>query len=174
MQFYTPGLSFSDSEGDPAAIGTAADGTSTFAARRNHVHAIADQTVTSRMVDLTAQTAAVATSETTTSTSYTDLATAGPAVTLSPGVTQDHFLTLSSLLSNNTLDTAAIASVAIAGAAAVDADAAFREGNANARVLSAKSVLAVAQTSGATHTMKFRAGGGTMAAQLRRIIGVAL
>jgi hypothetical protein len=31
---------FSDGEGDPAAIGTAADGTSTYAARRDHVHAI--------------------------------------------------------------------------------------------------------------------------------------
>lgn len=31
---------FSDAEGDPAAIGTAADGTSTYAARRDHVHAI--------------------------------------------------------------------------------------------------------------------------------------
>lgn len=29
---------FSDSEGDPAAIGTAADGTSIYAARRDHVH----------------------------------------------------------------------------------------------------------------------------------------
>ena len=32
-------LSFSDAEGDPAAIGTAADGTSAYAARRDHVHA---------------------------------------------------------------------------------------------------------------------------------------
>jgi hypothetical protein len=31
---------FSDGEGDPAAIGTAADGASSYAARRNHVHAI--------------------------------------------------------------------------------------------------------------------------------------
>jgi len=31
---------FSDAEGDPAPIGTAADGTSTYAARRDHVHAI--------------------------------------------------------------------------------------------------------------------------------------
>ena len=31
---------FSDAEGDPAALGTAADGTSTFAARRDHVHTL--------------------------------------------------------------------------------------------------------------------------------------
>lgn len=31
---------FNDGEGDPAAIGTAADGTSTYAARRDHVHAM--------------------------------------------------------------------------------------------------------------------------------------
>lgn len=33
-------LAFQDSEGDPAAIGTAADGTSDYAARRDHVHAM--------------------------------------------------------------------------------------------------------------------------------------
>ena len=33
---------FSDAEGDPAAIGTAADGTSAYPARRDHVHAISN------------------------------------------------------------------------------------------------------------------------------------
>lgn len=33
-------IAFNDGEGDPAAIGTAADGTSAYAARRDHVHAI--------------------------------------------------------------------------------------------------------------------------------------
>lgn len=32
------GSSFNDAEGDPASVGTAADGTSTYAARRDHVH----------------------------------------------------------------------------------------------------------------------------------------
>lgn len=34
---------FSDAEGDPAAVGTAADGTSAYAARRDHVHNLATQ-----------------------------------------------------------------------------------------------------------------------------------
>ena len=37
------GVAFLDSEGDPAAIGTVADGTSVYAARRDHVHAISGQ-----------------------------------------------------------------------------------------------------------------------------------
>ena len=41
------GASFSDSEGDPANVTTAAaDGTSNFAARRDHAHALADDVVT--------------------------------------------------------------------------------------------------------------------------------
>lgn len=37
-----PGVTFSDAEGDPAAVGTAAaDGSSSYAARRDHVHAYA-------------------------------------------------------------------------------------------------------------------------------------
>lgn len=42
---YARGVTFDDSEGDPAAIGTAADGTSAFAARRDHVHALSTATV---------------------------------------------------------------------------------------------------------------------------------
>jgi len=38
------GASFNDAEGDPAKIGTAADGTSSYAARRDHVHACDDAT----------------------------------------------------------------------------------------------------------------------------------
>ncbi len=37
---YSAGVTFDDSEGDPANIGTTADGTSDYAARRDHVHAI--------------------------------------------------------------------------------------------------------------------------------------
>jgi hypothetical protein len=37
---WVVGLGFSDVEGDPAPLGTAADGTSAYAARRDHVHAM--------------------------------------------------------------------------------------------------------------------------------------
>lgn len=40
---------FSDAEGDPANIGTAADGASTYAARRNHVHAATNAGITTAM-----------------------------------------------------------------------------------------------------------------------------
>lgn len=38
------GVTFNDGEGNPADIGTAADGTSTYGARRDHVHAHGNQT----------------------------------------------------------------------------------------------------------------------------------
>lgn len=40
---------FSDAEGDPANIGTAADGTSTYASRRDHVHAATNAGITTAM-----------------------------------------------------------------------------------------------------------------------------
>ncbi len=42
------GTSFNDAEGDPAKIGTAADGTSSYAARRDHVHACDDATTSTK------------------------------------------------------------------------------------------------------------------------------
>lgn len=39
-EWFGHGVGFSDAEGDPADVGTTADGTSEFAARRDHVHAI--------------------------------------------------------------------------------------------------------------------------------------
>lgn len=42
---YADSLTFNDAEGDPAAVGSAADGTSDYAARRDHVHAISTATV---------------------------------------------------------------------------------------------------------------------------------
>lgn len=46
------GLSFNDAEGDPAAVNTSAsDGTSAYAARRDHVHALADGVVLAEILD---------------------------------------------------------------------------------------------------------------------------
>jgi hypothetical protein len=42
---YARGVTFDDTEGDPAAIGTAAVGTSDFASRHDHVHALSTATV---------------------------------------------------------------------------------------------------------------------------------
>lgn len=43
-------LFFNDAEGDPANIGTAADGTSNFVARRDHVHAIPNDHISDAML----------------------------------------------------------------------------------------------------------------------------
>src|SRR5438132_1901438 len=76
--------------GDAAAAGAAAT-----PARSDHRHGMpGDGSVGSRQVNLTKATADVAASETTTSTSYGDLTTVGPFVTLTPGVAQTHFVTV--------------------------------------------------------------------------------
>jgi len=134
---------------------------------------ISDQSITGRMVHLGASAVAVATLETTTSTSFTNLATSGPAVTLSPGVTQDHLLTWSSQNYTDTGGAYAITSVAIAGAAAAEEDATY---NRNYNVTGAqgwsRTKLAAAQSSGATHTVKYRVSANTGTFQNREIIGI--
>lgn len=112
----------------------------------------------------------VTTSETTTSTSFTDLATSGPAVTLSPGATVDHLILIRARLSSTS--DAAFASVAIAGAAAADVDAIVHQSTA---LLQAGShVYAADVASGSTHTMKYRVGGGTGTFLNRRISAVPM
>ena len=120
---------------------------------------------------VTSGTADVTTTETTTSTTYTDLPTVGPAVTLSPGATQNHLIEVNAHLGHNAAGGEAWASVAIAGAAAVDVDAAKRRNDSTSqqethhRVTRAASVV-----SGSTHTMKYRASAATASFLNRRII----
>lgn len=113
----------------------------------------------------------VTTSETTTSTSYTDLTTSGPAVTLTPGSAVDHLIHIQSGLSNNSGNTT-YASVAIAGAAAADVDGHHQTGTPGDKHSS--SVLAADAASGATHTMKYRVSGTTGTYINRRIIAVSM
>lgn len=165
------GSSVSLSDDAPANVGTAAAGSGTEASRDDHVHAIPDQLVTSRMADLTISEATVLTNETTTSTSYVDLTTVGPAVTLTPGVVQDHLLiyTVACFTSSG----GANSSISIAGAAASDND--LTQNNVvNQRMTGTSLKLATAQASGATHTAKYRVSGGTGAFNQRRVVGIAL
>ena len=120
----------------------------------------------------TSSTADVVTDETTTSTSYTDLATSGPAVTLTPGVTATHLLLVAAEIRNQTDGQFCYASVAIAGAAASDNDAI--DNGDDGRNMCSKQTLATSQASGATHTMKYKVQSSTGNFTYRRIIGVVL
>lgn len=135
---------------------------STQAAAGNHTHSA---------VALTSGTQDVTTSESTSSTSYTDLATSGPAVTLSPGATLSHLITVSALMNNGSGNS--YMSVAIAGASAQDVDAAYHVQASNGSVQE-RSTLAASVASGSTHTAKYRASAGTAQFVNRRLIAVAL
>ena len=134
-----------------------------------------NQQITSAMVNLTHSTADVGTGETTTSTSYTDLATSGPAITLSPGVTQDHWISFSAWLSRSATASNSNMSISVAGAAA-DTGGILRDDNdaVGQPHTAERSRLATTQASGATHTTKYLTGAGTGQWQDRRVLGMAI
>ena len=131
-----------------------------------------NQQITSAMVNLTAQTADVATQETTTSTSYTDLATGGPAVTLSPGVTQDQRLDVAGSIANGSAAAYSYMSIAIAAAAAADGDSARHA--ITTLLVSSRGTLATAVASGGVHTAKYRVTANTGTYAERRSMGMAI
>lgn len=133
---------------------------------------VTDQSITSRMVALTASQVDVATSETTTSTSYANLTTTGPAVTLSPGVAQNHLL-LVKHREGEPAGNGVYVSVAINGATALDQDGGRGGWNTTSMVAAGTGsfLLAASQPTGATHTTKYKTGGGTLTSAERRLIG---
>lgn len=133
---------------------------------------IQDGAVTSKEVNLDWATADVVTSETTTSTSYTDLATVGPAITLSPGAIADHLLICSGRAKNSVAGNISALSPAIAGATALDADKA--DCLLDNFVTVSRSTMAPLQANGATHTLKYKVSGGTGTFSNRRILGLAI
>jgi len=137
---------------------------------------IANQSVLSRMVALTSSSADVATAETTTSTSYTNLATSGPANTLTSGVTQNHLIHYNSAGFTTASGNVELRhSVAIAGATALDADSNQVNTGANNEATSGgHHALAAAQASGAVHTSKYKVASGTCGWRTRRQSAVAL
>jgi len=124
-------------------------GDSSTAARRNHSHAMAASPVeTSGYADVTTQ-------QTTSSNSFTDLTTAGPAITLSPGSTQNYIIWVACSSKTDHGDQyAAFMGVSIAGAAAVNANA----GASYTVDLESNCwpVLATSVADGSTHTAKYR------------------
>jgi hypothetical protein len=152
---------FDDAEGQPANLGGAsADGTSAFAARRDHRHPTVR---TANDVDA---------SETTTSTSYVNLTTT-EAITLTPGFTADHLLLYSCLVKGSSGSTGPNYSPSIASIGTpFDADGLYAETTVFVRT--ACNTLATGQTSGGTHTLKAKVGTGTGTFLWRQFTGVVL
>jgi len=121
--------------------------------------------------------ASVLTSQTTSSTSYTDLATSGPAVTVT--TLTSAIVTISLVAANNTINDGAIATYAVSGATTVAA----ADGNgytgvvgnlpANGEVATTTSIVVTGLTAGSnTFTVKYRANVGGTATFLNRFINV--
>lgn len=114
---------------------------------------------------------AIATQQSTTSTSYTNLATTGPAVTVTTGANAIAFI--SGLLSNNTSTAFALASIAVSGATTVAAsDSNSLNWQPSSATSSGVRATAVAYytslTPGSnTFTMQYRASAGTATFQDR-------
>lgn len=119
----------------------------------------------------------IETNETTTSTSYTDLATVGPSVTLTTGVRA--IVWLNSTTDNNTTGQTSFVSFEVSGAttsAAIDGRALLQQtasgGSTNIR---AGVTNFIALTPGSnTFTMKYRVTGGTGQFVRRRLQVMAL
>ncbi len=116
------------------------------------------------------------TAESTTSTSYTDLATAGPAVTVTTGT--DAIVIISALMSNNSVADRSLMAYAISGATtkAESDNAAFRfEAGANQDISASKVNFEDNLTAGSnTFTAKYRVTGGTGSFDNRDVIVIPL
>ena len=112
--------------------------------------------VTAAAAVLTVGQTDVSTEETTTSSTYGDLTTT-QAVTLSPGATKDHIVTISAYMkTSSTFARRAVISVALSGDSAVDADAAEGLSTDQPPVTLSKTSLKAAAADATAHTMKFK------------------
>lgn len=121
--------------------------------------------------------ATTATAEGTTSTSYTDLATAGPAVTVTTGT--QALIFMQAALENNTAGSIAHFSYAVTGASAAgaaDSTGGFYESpSANDRARFGVMHLRTGLTAGSNvFTMKYRASANTATFRDRHIAVIAL
>lgn len=143
-----------------------------------HPAAIFVATGTNAIVERETKTANVATSESTSSTTYVDLTTVGPTVSVTTGTTA--FVFISCNLSNDTASAQSCASYAITGATTRTSDASLNEtaiiidglGAASNQMRLGSWDLRTDLTAGTNvFTMKYRAGGvGEMIAQNRAIV----
>lgn len=141
--------------------------------------AVGNATALTNAVTTGASDAGVATQQTTTSTSYTDLATTGPAVTATIGASGKALVTLSAALQNNTSGQYSIAAVAVSGAttvAAADAKGLYvSEATTALEYRMSTTYLATGLTPGQnTFTMKYKVTGGTGTYSNRNVVVVPL
>ena len=143
-------IAFSTDVPEDIAYGqSAATGSDAVAARLDHDHGMA------AAIPQTSGYADVSPEQTTTSTAFTDLTTVGPAVTLSPGSTQDYLIWVAcSSKTSNPDYYGAFMGVSIAGAAALNANAgASYTGSLESNCW---PVVATSVANGSTHTAKYR------------------
>ena len=122
-------------------------------------------------------TASVATSEMTASTSYTDVATPGPAVTATTGTRA--IVAVTSLVQNSTPGENSYASYAVSGASAIaatdDRAVLITAAAINQTLRAAAVYMETGLTAGSnTFTMKYRVTGGTGSFQNRRLVVIPL
>lgn len=111
----------------------------------------------------------VGTTETTTSTSYTDLATAGPSVSISPGITQNWFLFIQSNLKNSADGNGTMMAPNLNGGE--QDQLSF---NANNQFITSGAGGVYNVTSGSTATAKYKVGAGTGTFEERKMTVVAV
>lgn len=168
-----------DAKGDLAG-GTGANTAARLAVGSNGQVLTADSAATTGMkwaaagsgADFGTQAAAVATEETTTSTSYTDLTTTGPSVTVTIGASGKAKVTASAQLSNSTANTYSGVGVVISGANTVAATTYMLDsGAANApHAFSRTKVLTGLSTGATTFKLQYIAEAGTAKFAVREII----
>jgi hypothetical protein len=110
--------------------------------------------------------ATVSTLETTTSTSYVNLTTTGPAVSISPVLPTDQMVEVSADVSNSAAGVCLMAP-SLSGTAAVDTDSCTVQGTSQSTT--SRRVGAANQATAATHTAKYRVTSGTGSWSNRRI-----
>jgi hypothetical protein len=137
---------------------------------------LAGETIHASDIPGDADTADVATLENTTSTGYTDLATAGPAASVNLAAGQQCLIILrASLSATGTSGRMSFAVSVTDPIAAADADQIFvgTLGTTTASLPGSSSTIYTAATSGLhTFTAKYRQAGGTAYFQNRRIIAI--
>lgn len=125
-----------------------------------------------------AQTARVDTDETTTSTSYTDLATPGPAVTVTVGTNGIVLVLISTLLRNNTSGSASSMSFVMSGAntlAVSDSNAILAVTTSNYSYrMSAHTFLTGLNAGSTTFTCKYKVDGNSGGWSRRNITVIPL
>lgn len=146
----------------------------TFVTGEVETAAIFNTHLRDNMIALQPVAASIATLQTTASTTYTDLATTGPAVTLTTGTSA--LVTITAYMSTNTAGDGAAAATAVSGAttsAAADVTS-MTVGNfsaGQAYQYSATNLITGLTAGSNTFTMKYKAiTGGTASFQNRQIV----